>query len=360
MRRFIECLTTNTTCNLKCSYCYLIQQNRRTNKNAIFRYSPDYIGTALSKERLGGVSLISITASGETLIPHELPYIAREIMKQGHFLNITTNGTLSKQIEDFISITEGYHNHIHMSFSFHYVELKKKKMIDVFFRNVQKVWKSGCSILLQINLVDEYIPYWNEIKELSLKYVGALPQVALTRKELNGEFSIFSSQTFEEYRKIGGEMCSPLFDFTCEQFNKRQTEFCYAGLWSGVLNMETGELRACYGQGFSYNIFKNIEEPIPFKPIGKKCNSRYCVNSSHFMSQGIIPSLSTLPTYGQLRNREEAHWYQPEMQDFLYGKFDETNPRYSRMKMLKLRLEDNILQKLYTRVVCKIKRCYHS
>lgn len=329
MRRFIECLTTNTNCNLKCNYCYLIQQKRRTNKNTSFNYSPEYIGKALSKKRLGGVSLISITASGETLIPKELPYIAKEILVQGHFLNITTNGTLSKQIETFLAVTKGYHNHIHVSFSFHYIELKEKKMIDTFFKNIQNVWNSGCSILLQINLVDEYIPYWDEIKELSIKYVGALPQVALTRKEGKDGFAIHSSKSMDEYKKIGNEMKSPLFEFTCKNFNEKRNEFCYAGLWSGVLNMETGELRGCYGQGFRYNIYKDLNEDIPFAPIGRNCTLKYCVNSSHFMSQGVIPSLMPLPSYGELRNREEAQWYQPEMKEFLYDQFNTENSTLS-------------------------------
>lgn len=326
MRRFIECLTTNTTCNLHCSYCYLIQQNRRTNQRAVFDYSAEHIGKALCKDRLGGTSLISITAQGETLIPEELPNVVLEILKQGHFVNITTNGTLSRHLEKLLEATQGYHDHLHLSFSFHYVELKNRNLLDTFFNNIRRVWNDGCSILLQINLVDEYIPYWDEIKQLSIKHVGALPQVALTRAERNGNFDIFSEHTFSDYVKIGKEMKSPLFDFTCVNFNQKRREFCNAGWWSGVLNMETGELRGCYGQGFSYNVFKNIEEDIPFAPIGKNCQLKYCVNSSHFISQGVIPSLLPLPSYGELRNREEAHWYQPEMRKFLYEQFEDVNP----------------------------------
>lgn len=328
MRRFIECLTTNTNCNLKCSYCYLIQQQRRTNENATFQYSPEHIGKALSVKRLGGVSLISITASGETFIPKEIPFIAKEILKQGHFLNITTNGTLTQQIDKFLEITEGYHDHIHISFSLHYVELKKKNLIDVFFHNIQTIWNKGCSILLQINLVDEYLPYWEEIKFLSLKYVGALPQVALTRKELsNGKYEILSQLTPDEYKIIGDEMKSPLFDFTYRNFNVRRTEYCMAGWWSATLNMETGELTGCYGLGKKQNIFEDLDKKIDFYPIGRHCKHGYCFNSSHFMSQGVIPSLLPMPSYGELRNREEAHWYTQTMKEFLYKQFEDVNPR---------------------------------
>ena len=170
--------------------CLRLVPKWKKNVSANFIYSPDYIAKALSKERLGGISLISMTASGETFIAKELPYISLELLKQGHFINITTNGTLTYHIEKFIKITEGYHDHIHISFSLHYTELLRKNLIDVFFDNIKKVRDSGCSILLQINLVDEYVPYWNQIKQISKERIGAYPQVALTRKISNKSFEI--------------------------------------------------------------------------------------------------------------------------------------------------------------------------
>lgn len=44
------------------------------------------------------------------------------------------------------------------------------------------------------------------------------------------------------------------------------------------------------------------------------------------MSQGIIPELNPQPTYGELRNREEAKWYTKEMRNFLYSSFEDSNP----------------------------------
>ena len=118
MRRFIECLVPVTACNLKCSYCYVIQNNWRSNKNAIFEYSPQIIGKALSKERLGGVSFISFAGAGETMIPKEFPMIVSEVLKQGHFVNITTNGTFSNRFLELIKISQGMTHRIHFSFSF--------------------------------------------------------------------------------------------------------------------------------------------------------------------------------------------------------------------------------------------------
>lgn len=326
MRRFIECLIPITACNLKCSYCYIIQEGRRKNEKAKFKYPIETIVKGLSQERLGGVSLINITGSGETLIPKELPEIVKGVLQEGHFVNITTNGTLSKQLDALLDATNGYHDHLHLSFSFHYVELLEKKLIDVFFENIKKAKSTGCSILLQINLSDEYVPHWEEIKELALKHVGAYPQVALTRDESGGKYSIRTKLSIDDYKRIGDEMNSPLFAFTCKNFNVKRREYCYAGLWSAKLNLCTGEMSGCYGDGLIQDIFKDITKPIRWCPIGTHCSHKYCINSSHFLSQGVIPELLPLPSYGELRNRKEAGWYTPAAEQFLYGQMEKSNP----------------------------------
>lgn len=338
MRRFFECLVPNTTCNLKCSYCYLIQEGRRTNEKAHFQYPPEIIGKALRKSRVGGTCLVSLTSAGETLLPTEMPEIVHNILREGHFVNITTNGTLNKQLCELLSKTEGYHQHLHFSFSLHYLELLKHNLLDIFFKNVLLAKKEGCSILIQINLVDEYIPYWDIIRQLCVKKVGAPPQVALTRDESGGTFSIMSSLSKEDYVKIGQRMDSPLFNFTVENFMVKRKEYCYAGYWSANLFLETGLLRGCYGQGTSQNIFEDINKPILFEPIGKHCQCAYCINSSHFISQGIIPTLLPVLSYGELRDRSSAGWYTPEMKAFLFSQFEETNKQLSVVQKVKYEL----------------------
>jgi len=49
------------------------------------------------------------------------------------------------------------------------------------------------------------------------------------------------------------------------------------------------------------------------------------VNSSHFLSLGVIPSMYTDVTYAGLRDRPEAKWYSDEMREFLSGKLGESN-----------------------------------
>lgn len=54
VKRFFECLIPVTVCNLKCSYCYVIQRDYRNMKLAELKYTPEHIGKCLTKERLGG------------------------------------------------------------------------------------------------------------------------------------------------------------------------------------------------------------------------------------------------------------------------------------------------------------------
>lgn len=350
MKRFIECLVPDSFCNFKCSYCYVQQQNRKSSERAKLEYSPSYIASALSPKRLGGISYINITGLGETLIQKEVVDIVHELLKVGHFVNITTNGTLSKRFDELVDFDRDLLKHLNISFSCHIVELKKKGMENVFFNNIKKIKKAGCSFVLQINLVDEYLPYWDEYRKRALLEVDALPQVALTRKETRLGYEILTNGSVEDYVQKGREMESPLFEFTLRNFNKKQKKFCYAGDWSATLNLYSGEMTSCYGQGVHQNIYENIDAPIVFKPLGCCC-ADYCVNSSHFLSLGVIPQERT-PSYASLRNRESASWYSTEMRDFLSTKLQDENQRLKNERLYTLfipymRIAKKLFRRLY-------------
>jgi MoaA/NifB/PqqE/SkfB family radical SAM enzyme len=54
IRRLVDIWIPVTACNLKCSYCYVRQDEANTGKLPHFQYSPEHVGKALSKKRLGG------------------------------------------------------------------------------------------------------------------------------------------------------------------------------------------------------------------------------------------------------------------------------------------------------------------
>ena len=331
IKRFFECMLPVSVCNIKCSYCYLIQQNRRAMKMDEFSYTTEQMLLALQKKRLGGTCLFNLCGLGETMAQKELIPLVKGLLEEGHFVSITTNGTLSKKFDELIEVCGDLVKHLHVAFSFHYIELLNRDWINVYFENVNKMRSAGASVLVQFNLCDEYVPYLDEIKRLCLEKVGALPQVALTRNEKTKPMSIMTAGTSEEYHQTGKTFQSPLFDFTFKNFMIKRTEYCYAGEWSGVLDMKTGILKKCYAESGSINIFENPNQPIPFSPVGCDCHNPYCVNSSHFMSLGVIPELET-PTYAQLRNRPEAHWYTAEMEEFLNSKLSESNKQHGPLR----------------------------
>lgn len=335
IKNFIECLLPVTSCNIKCSYCYVIQEGRREMEIPRLNYSVDTMIRAMTKERFGGVCYFSICGAGETLIPEYTLDIVQGLLENGHYVNITTNGTITKRFEEIEKrFSRECCERLHFAFSFHYLELKRLNLIEHFFENVNRVKKLGSSFVVQLNFCDEYVPYVEEIKKVCVERVGAYPQLALTRREKNypnTKYEIDSDLSEKDYLEMGRKFDSELFEFTYKQFMKKRKEFCYAGDWSYVLNLKTGLLKRCYQSCVVQNIFENIEKPIFKCAVGKCCNQPYCINSSHFMSLGIIPEIET-PSYANLRNREEGNWYNEGMKEALGGKLAETNGKYGMLK----------------------------
>lgn len=349
VRVFIECLLPITACNFKCHYCYVPQRHNRSMKMASLPYSPAIIARGLRKERLGGAAYISICGAGETLMQKEMIDIMKLLLQEGHYVNVTTNGTINlafkRMSED---IPHDLLKRVNISFSLHYLELLRLKMVDRFFDNIKFVRNLGCSVVVQLNLTDKYEPYLDEIKHLCMERIGALPQLAATRDEINlhKDIRLYTEHSPEEYLKIGREFSSPLFDFTMKNFMVKRKEFCYAGKRTYVLNLSTGILKPCYASNIRQNIFKDTESPIKLTAIGCHCRSPFCMNSSHFMSLGVIPSIDT-PSYEELRNRkcsDGSEWYNPTMKEALSHHFKEYNDmKVDRVPYYKQFIKDSLI-----------------
>ena len=302
--RFFECLVPISSCNLYCEYCYVIQGNRRNIKIPGISYSVSQFRKAISLDRLGGVCFFSFCGSGETLLCEELPELVQVALETGHIVNITNNGTITQKIDHFLNLPIQYQKNLLFSFSLHYTELKKRNLLGVFAKNVKNVMKSDISCFVSLNLCDDYIENINQIKEYCLDNFGVLPQVALTRIEGDG-YSIFSKLTPEEYKSYGDTFQSPLFEYTYNNFKVKREEYCHAGEVSYCLNLATGDLKRCYAETPFMNFFDESITEIPRLPIGKYCKSKYCVNSSHFLSLGAIPDFDNT-SYAFLRQRENG------------------------------------------------------
>lgn len=349
IKRFFECLIPVTVCNLKCNYCYIIQRDYRNMELSQLKYSPQHIAEGLTQKRLGGVCFFSICGAGETLAQPETLEIAQLLLHEGHFVNITTNGTLSNRFNKISKMSENERKRLHFSFSFHYLELKRLGLLNRFFENINLVHENGCSYMVQLNLCDEYIPYLDEIKTLCMKKIGAYPQIAVTRKEEPGlkNIQIFTKKTEKEYKQLGESFNSELFRYTLDNFNIKRKEFCYAGERSGTLNLATGVLTKCYADPKGIDIFKDIKKPIKFEAIGHNCGCAYCLNSSHFMSLGVIDD-GDKRTYASIRDRDSANWFNNTVKEALNQKLWDNNRVYS------------IPQKIIANTKQKYKVLYYS
>ena len=169
IKKFVECTVPVSHCNLRCKYCYIIQENRRDADMPGFRHSPEYIGRAFNQERWGGTMLVNLCGAGETMMCPQITEVISAILEQGHFMNVTTNGTISAKFDDIARFPEDMRSRLCFSFSLHYTELERTHNLQSFADNVRRMQQAGCSVLVQLNLCDEYIDRKDEIKQFCIE-----------------------------------------------------------------------------------------------------------------------------------------------------------------------------------------------
>lgn len=329
LKRFIDCLVPNDSCILRCSYCFVGQKHKFGNKIVKFKYSSSFIRQALSIERLGGVCLINMCSAGETLLSSGLIDIVEELLREGHYLMVVTNGVLTQRIRKYAALDKDLLKHLMIKFSFHYMQLKEKNLLDKFFANLALIRDAGCSIGLELVPHDELIPYIDEVKKLCLEKAGALCHVTVARDITKQSIEHLSRYSLDEYKSIWGVFDSQILDFKTDIIYKKRKEFCYAGDWTALLNLDTGDLLQCYDGKSLGNIFKNIDDPINFSPIGYNCKMPHCFNGHSFLTLGTIPELDT-PTFDTMRDRVDSTygpWLRPAMKNFMSQRLRDNNPQ---------------------------------
>ena len=341
LKKYIECYIPTETCNLRCLYCYITQQRKFDSKLAQFEHDPKEIRLALSVNRLGGVCMLNFCAGGETLLGEEVIDVIKELLEEGHFLSVVTNGTLSARFDQIVKFPPALLERLFIKFSFHYLELLRTGLMDAFFKNIEKVRRAGSSFTVEITAADELIPFIEDIKSLSMDQLGVLPHLSIARDDRTRMIEILSDLSFEDYKKTWSDFESDLFDFKASIFYEKRKEFCYAGDWSLYINLATGSVRQCYCGKLLDNIYEDIEKPIHTEAIGGHCSLPHCYNGHAFLTLGSIPELVT-PTYAQMRDRVDKmgrHWLQPTMRAFMEQKLQENNEEYSQLQKEKQNLK---------------------
>ncbi|MGI5841387.1 MAG: radical SAM protein [Patescibacteria group bacterium] len=336
MKRFIDILVPSSACNLCCHYCYVPQETKQGNAS-VFEYEPKHIRKALSKRRLGGVCHFNVCGLGETLIPEIIVDITREILKEGHFVMIVTNGTLTERFHQFTKFPVELKHRLGFKFSFHYLELVKRGMLDKFFDNIDLVKKAGMSFSVEITPSDELEPYIKEIKGICRKRVGALPHLTIPRDMKVSEIILLSKHSMDKFMKKWEGFDSEMLRFKLTTWGVKRREYCYAGVWSGLLNIGNGVLTACYCSKITQNIFRDLSKPIKFVAIGKGCKMPHCYNSHAFLTLGNIPEIKGV--YANIRNRKNeidgSEWLRPEMKEFLSHRLENYNKKFTLIDKLR-------------------------
>ena len=331
IKKFIDAYIPVTTCNLRCHYCYITLQHMFDNEIPKFKYTPQYMAKALAKERLGGTCCINFCGGGETLIPNEMPDIINEILIQGHYVMVVTNGTLSQRFDEIVKkIGTEQLKRLFFKFSFHYLELKSRNLLDTFVANINKIKNAGCSFTVEITPNDELIPYIEDIKQFSIDEFGALPHITVARDSRKNDLPILTNLSHEEYIKTWNQFNSKLFEYKISVFGEKRKEFCYAGAWSYYLDLLTGDLKQCYCGEVLQNIYADIKIPIIEKPIGKNCKEAHCYNAHAWLTWGDIPSKKA-PTYLEMRDRkciDRSNWCIEPIYSFYKSKLYESNKQF--------------------------------
>ena len=328
--RYFDIHVPVTTCNLECDYCYIAHKDNSSVGIRPLNYSLSHIRKALSRERLGGTCLLNFCGAGETLLAPYIVTLTREMLEEGHYVMIVTNGLPAKRIRELTEeIPEVLRKHLILKISFHFTELKKKGLLEHFFANVRLIERSGISFTVELTPSDDEIPYIEEIKDVCIKNLGALCHVTVARDDSKPGIPILSALSREEFVKTWGQFDSPLFDFKMQIFGHYRKEFCYNGLWGGCISLDDGSFSQCYGLR-STKIFDNLSAPIDFCPVGN-CEKAHCFNGHSWLTLGTIPELIT-PTYLEMRDRvtvDGRHWIGEDMRLFLSQKLSANNEALS-------------------------------
>lgn len=325
IKRFITCHVPVDACNFKCPYCYLSQLNAKDGAIHKLCMKPEDIAKSLSVERLGGICYFNLCGNGETMMHPQLVDLVYELTKAGHYCDIITNGTISVKFDELLNrLSKEQLSRLFVKFSFHYLELKRLNMLELFADNVAKIKNSPASFSIEVTPCDEYIPHIEEIKNFSLEHFGALPHVTVTRDESTDKIALLTSLSREEYKKTWSQFDSAMFDFKFSIFNQKRKEFCHAGDWSFELNLQNGIYTQCYHGKVLGNI-KDMDKPLYFEPIGY-CPIAHCFNSHAFLAFGDIPELQA-PTYAEERNRvtPTGEWLKPNCKEFFSTKVYDNN-----------------------------------
>lgn len=346
IKKFLDIYIPTETCNLRCHYCYIALQNKFNNRILKIGHTPKEIRQAFSVERLGGRCLINLCAGGETLLSEEIVPIIYEFLKEGHYVMVVTNGTISKRFEEFATWKRELKERLFFKFSLHYLELKRLGLLENFASNVNMMRENNCSISVEVTTNDELIPLIDELKAYCKNNFGAFCHLTIARDDCSKEIKMLTELSQDDYRRVWETFESDLLNYKLELYGVKRKEYCYAGAWSYYINIKTGDVRQCYCGKIIDNVYKSPKKKLREIPIGKKCKFAYCYNGHAFLALGNIPHLDK-QHFDDERNRitkNGEEWLTSEMKEAMHTKLEETNREISNYEKIVCRLKEFIIR----------------
>ena len=332
IHKFIDLNMHGTTiCNFHCDYCYVWRQFGFENSAILSNHTIKEIRNGLSVEKTGGICFLNMCARGETLLSKDIVELIYELLDEGHYVSVVTNGTITKNIKRILDFPEKFQQRFFFKLSFHFLELEKRKLLDVFWENVELIKHSKCSYTIEITPFDGLVDKIPEIKNMFLERAsGAMPHISYARDSTKKDYDLLSDYSLNEYNKIWGQFGSKMFDLKSRHYGEKVKEYCHAGEWSYLVNILTGDIKPCYRQDVIGNIYDTNFKKFPSCPVGCDCHLAYCFNNHAFMAWGDIPNIKDY-TYLQMRDREDVdgnHWVKEPMRNFMSDKLYDTNYEY--------------------------------
>lgn len=322
--KFIDCAIETYTCNLRCHYCVVTQKRLFKNKLIHINRTPEEIRAAFSPQRFGGICMINLCAGGETLLSDDVIPFARILLELGHYVMIVTNATITPRVEEITRLPDYLKKHLFLKCSFQYHEMKRLGWVQRFCDNVNDLRRSGCSITVEVMPTDEMIPDIDELKKVCMKEFGAFCHITVGRNIKSHGLDLLSKISFDEYNKAWSQFNSGLFSFKMSLYHKKRKEYCHAGDWTLRIEAESGIVRQCYCGRVIGNIY-NLDKPLAYRSIGRRCSLPFCFNGHAFLAFGAIPELDT-PTFASLRDRVTVtgeHWLSSDVETIMKQKIGE-------------------------------------
>lgn len=336
MNKLILLFIPTNSCNLKCEYCLVSHTNEWDRSDINFKYPVEHIIKALSPERLGGSCFINLTAQGETLLYKDVVKLIDGLLKYGHHVEIITNGMVENRIDEILSLSDELIQNLFFKISYHYEELTSKGIINKFWNNVNKIKNSPCSYTLEIMPNDKLVNHIDDACSQCMNHVGALCHATVGRDDSKNGKELLTSMSKEDYVKTWSKLDSTMFKLKMELFGVKRKEFCYAGKWSLLIDISSGEAEQCYGRMNTQNVFKDLSKPIHFVPVGHTCTQAYCFNGHAHIAWGMIPEYKSA-TYFEIRNRNDVNgdnWVKSGCEGFFKQKLSDNNRKYSKIEKI--------------------------